>query len=351
MTIRFHIGRFARTLAALLAVSVPVPAAAADMPTITVGLTRGASGAHLPAYIAMEKGFFQREGLKARFVTLSSKALVSAGLAGTVDFVPESSAGAQAALRGAKLVFVVGQSLVSQWAIVTPTTVGSVKDLKGQTLGYGRPGTAGYDEGVMILSRFFGMAPGRDYKIISYRTEPDRLAALINGQIKGALMSYPHAAKAQLRGYEILIKAGQYLPRVGGAIWVRRAFLDGNRPVVEKFIRAIAKSIQFLRTNRKASVPVIQKYFGFQKVAEGQFIWDMLHDQYGPDIPVVLLNKLFDDRRQRLVEAHMWPDGKKLPNPESFVARDLLGKVLRSMGYYLQAPTAPGIITPGKQSG
>ena len=65
----------------------------------------------------MDKGFYKAEGLDASFVTLTGRALVTAGLSGSVDFIPIPSGGAQAALSGAEIRYVVGQSLKSQWLI------------------------------------------------------------------------------------------------------------------------------------------------------------------------------------------------------------------------------------------
>ena len=38
-----------------------------------------------------------------------------------------------------------------------------------------------------MLHRFFHMDVGKDYKVISFQGEPERIAALINGDIQGAL--------------------------------------------------------------------------------------------------------------------------------------------------------------------
>ena len=86
---------------------------------IRVGRTTSGSGFHIPMYVAMEKGFFKGEGLDARYVALSGKALVTAGMTGNIDFVPIPGGGSQASLKGAPLRYVVGQSLISQWAIAT----------------------------------------------------------------------------------------------------------------------------------------------------------------------------------------------------------------------------------------
>ena len=99
---------------------------------IRVGRTTSGSGFHVPLYVAMEKGFFKREGLDARYVALSGRALVTAGMTGDIDFVPIPGGGSQASLKGAPLRYVVGQSLISQWAIVSLKGIKTVEDLKGK---------------------------------------------------------------------------------------------------------------------------------------------------------------------------------------------------------------------------
>lgn len=307
---------------------------------IKVGRTTGGSGFHIPVYLAMDKGFFAKEGLDASWVRMTGKALVTAGIGGAVDFVPIPGGGSQASLKGAPLRYVVGQSLISQWAIVVKQDIKTVADLKGKTLGYGRAGSADYDEGEIALGEFFNLDVGRDYKVISFQAEPERLAALINGSIDGALVSFPHAAKAQVAGFKILLKTGDYLPRVGGTFWVTDKYLKNNRDTVKRFIRAIAKAEQYLKNNKEGSLPVIQKHFGIASAKEAGFIWDTVHDQYGPDIPPGLFRKLFEGRMNRMKSKGLWPKDKPLPDISQYIARDVLTETLLEMGYYLQAPPA-----------
>ena len=88
-------------------------------------------------------------------------------------------------------------------------------------------------------------------------------------------------------------------------------------------------------------MPVIQKYFGIKDAKEAGFIWDNVHDQYGPDIPAPLFQKLFESRRLRMVSRGLWPKEKPLPDIEKFVARDVLNDELRKLGYFLQPPPMP----------
>src|ERR1041385_2252932 len=259
---------------ASLALAAALTTSAAQAQKITVGKTIGGDGFPIPTYIAMDQGFYAQEGLDVTFIAMTGKALVTAALSGNVDFVPIPSGGAQAALSGAEIRYVVGESLKSQWTIVTPKSVNKVEELKAKTIGFGRLGSADYDEGQAVLERFFKMQVGKDYKVISFQAEPERIAALINGDIQAALLSAPHAAKAEGAGMKVLLRTGDYMPRAGGAIWARKSFVDQNPETVKKFIRAIAKAVMYFRSNKEGSVATLKKHLGIDNEKEAGLIWD-----------------------------------------------------------------------------
>jgi ABC-type nitrate/sulfonate/bicarbonate transport system substrate-binding protein len=289
----------------------------------------------------MDRGFFKDEGLDARFVSLVGRPMITAGLSGNLDFVPIPSGGAQAVLKGAKLRYVVGQSLKPQWIIVTGANVNTPQDLKGKTLGYARAGAADYDEGATVMSRFFNMQVGRDYKVISFQGEPERMAALINGDIQGALVSAPRAAAAKKAGLKVLIRTGDYLPRVGGTFWVTEAYFEKNQDAVKKFIRAIARGVTYLRDNKEGSIPSIKEHLGIQSDEEAGVVWDELHNTFGAELPKDLVREVFESRRLDMIAANQWPKDKPLPDPEQYLARDLLEATLKAVNYVPTKLDAP----------
>ena len=74
------------------------------------------------------------------------------------------------------------------------------QDLKGKTVGYGRTGSATTTKRAAVLRRAFNMEVGKDYKVISFQGEPERIAAMVNGDIDAALISVPHAPRAPMPG-------------------------------------------------------------------------------------------------------------------------------------------------------
>jgi len=338
--------RMLRSLAAcaaalILALGLSLDGARSEGSKVRVGKAVGGSGFHIPSYVAMDKGFYQAEGLDAQWVVLQPRALVTAGLSGNVDFVPIPSGGAQAALSGAPITYLVGESLKSQWTIVVPKSIDKVESLKGKTLGYGRPGSADYDEGTLVLARFFHMEAGRDYKIISFQGEADRVGALINGDIQGALISVPHAARAVAAGMKVLLRTGDYVARAGGTFWAPKEYVDSNPETVRKFIRAIARAVMYFRDNKAGSLATLKEHLGIDNEQEAGLVWDELHNAFGAELPEELFREILESRRETMIAARQWPADKPLPDPEQFVARKLLDSTLQEMGYIPTRIDAP----------
>jgi NitT/TauT family transport system substrate-binding protein len=324
--------RVAASMAVLFALQIPT--AGAQMPKIKVGRTVGGSGFHIPSYIAIDKGLFKAEGLDADFIAAQAGVLVRAAIAKEIEFVPIPGGGSEAMLKGAPLVFLVGESLVSQWTITTTPDIKRVEDLRGKTIGLERPGQAAYTEAVVVLGKFFKMEPGKDYKVITFNAEPDRVAALINKSIQGAILSFPHAARAEKEGMKILVKTGDYIPRLGGTFIAHKDLVKEKRDVTKRFIRAMVKANDYVKANKKGTIDVIQKYFEIKDAALAEGIYNQVQNAFGPDIPHDLLKELFESRTTPELG---WPAGKPLPDIEQFVARDLLNEVLKETGK-LNAP-------------
>jgi ABC-type nitrate/sulfonate/bicarbonate transport system substrate-binding protein len=177
------------------------------------------------------------------------------------------------------------------------------------------------------------MEPGKDYKVISFQGEPERIAALVNGDIQGGLLSAPHAAKAKTAGMHAVLRTGDYLPRVGGTVWTTKAYLEKNPETVKKFIRAVAKGVMYFRDNREGSIKTLKEHLGVPTDQEAGFIWDELHNTFGAELPKELFREIFESRRLDMVASGQWAKDKPLPDVEAFLTRDLLESTLKEMHY------------------
>src|SRR5688572_15773728 len=131
-----------------------------------------------------------------------------------------------------------------------------------------RPGAADYDEGVTVLSRFYKMEAGRDYKVISLASEPERIGALLNGDVQGVMVSVAQAPRAVQGGMKIVLRTGDLMPRVGGGFWVTEEYFANSQDTVRRFIRAIAKAVTYFRDNKAGSLATLKEHVGVENDAQ-----------------------------------------------------------------------------------
>jgi NitT/TauT family transport system substrate-binding protein len=321
------------TLAACAVSALSMSGAAEAQTKISIGKVVGGNGLHIPSYVADFAGIFKEEGLEARFISLTGKAQVTAGLTGNLDFVPIPSGGAQAALNGAEIRYVVGQSMSSQWVFVTRGDITKVEDLKGKTIGYGRLGSADYDEGATYLGRFFNMQVGKDYKVIAYQGEPERIPALLNKDIDATMVSAAHAAQAVSMGMKVIAKTSDKMPRVGGTFWSAKAFTEKNPETLKKFTRSIAKAVMYIRANKEGSVKAIKEHLGLTDDKVANAIWDQVSNEFGAELPADQFREIFESRRLDMIAENQWPKDKPLPDPEQFLLRAQMESALKEVNY------------------
>jgi ABC-type nitrate/sulfonate/bicarbonate transport system substrate-binding protein len=169
--------------------------------------------------------------------------------------------------------------------------------------------------------------------VISFQGEAERIAALINGDIAGALISAPRVPQAMKAGLKVLLRTGDYIPRAGGSMWTMKGTVEKNPGTVKKFIRAIARGVMTFRTDKAAGVATLKEQMGIKNEEEAGVVWDQLHNTFGAEIPAKMFAEIFEGRRQAMIAAKQWAADKPLPDPEQWLERKLLESTLKEMNY------------------
>jgi len=300
----------------------------------TLGRTAEPTLAHLPSYVAHENQLFRSEGLSVKMVPLTGRALISAGVKGTIDFVPIEGRGAQAILSGSHLKFIVGQSVMSHAVLAVRKNIKTLDDLKQKNIALGE--IDGFRS--ELLPPLIRIRFGSRWKFHEEPKEMTRIKGLTDDVYQGVFVSPRFAAKAMQQGHRVLAKIGESRPYLSGTIWVRNSYLSKNRSNVAKFVRAIARATQMIHQDKKTVIPVIMKYFNIVDPTEAGHIWEIAKDQFTPDIPPTLVDQLFRDRLALMARRGLLKT-KKTPNSfDRYVARRLLSTTLKDQGYILRPP-------------
>lgn len=210
-----------------------------------------------PFLIAEQEGFFVKEGVDfKRVIGGNTTATTQALVGGSTDIAQMNLVnllGANSA--GADLVVIAGDSTVPIYTLIVHPSIKSYADLKGKRLAVTGP----TDPLNYIFARMLaanGLTPA-DYELIGLGGAPQRLAAVQNGGVAGALVNQPSDFIALASGFNSLGLSTDYVDNFQYTITgARRDWAQKNRPLVVRFLRAYLKACEFFYDpkNKEAAV-------------------------------------------------------------------------------------------------
>jgi ABC-type nitrate/sulfonate/bicarbonate transport system substrate-binding protein len=211
--------------------------------------------------IADREGMFTAEGLDVRWLSVQSSAQLvqqlaagSLNIAGSTALVDPIRAVQQGAAIG--LLRLEGQK--APFALVGKPAIKSIQDLKGKTIMIGGP----KDITRFYLSRMFipnGLKDG-DYDLVYAGATPARFAALKSGAVDAVILFPPFNLFALAEGFSDLGGVVDYAPDLPfSGISVNRTWALANKSIVERYLRAINRAIEFFNTdaNRTRAVALM----------------------------------------------------------------------------------------------
>lgn len=231
---------------------------AAEVPVVTVALVSTSWNTGLPTAVARGAGFFKEEGLEVRPVTLASSGPIMMALlmSGQADFV---IAGAVAILRGiargAPVVVVGGHLNRMSYALMSARGLKTVADLKGKTIGI--TGIGGMGEFTVVESlRRNGLIRDRDFTVLNIEGGPAaRIAALKSGKVHAVPLTPGQRVQAENDGFTVLLDTRETLTEIPSTIVAStREFASSSPDKVVKFLRALAKAMDFIRRDKEKAI-------------------------------------------------------------------------------------------------
>ncbi len=251
------VGGWLLVLVGSRAVAAPSPARGAEEAVVKLGLLRAISNAGI--YIAMDKGYFQEQGIRNEESEFASAGkMVGALTTGELDVATgTASAGLFNAIAqgaGFRIVADKGQAragtgyilLAVRKDLVDSGQIKSVRDLKGRKV-------SDFAKGI-ILSYLLGkMAQEAGLTIhdfdISYLAAPNQLTALATKAIDAAVTVEPWGARFEDRGVGVRFRTPDQVNGLGpvqvAAIIYSGAFIKDRRPVAQRWMDAYLKGCQY----------------------------------------------------------------------------------------------------------
>ncbi len=216
----------------------------------------------LPAWAALEAGYFREQGLDVELGRVAGGAPMLAALQnGDLDM---AYSGAPALVLGylqglETQIFGTLTSTLESIIFVRPE-VQSVEDLRGKSIGVSN--ILGItDIAARLGLQRLGLTP--DVDVFSRQTGGmgESLAALDAGVVAGVSLGAPASFEARKRGYRALIDVSQLgIPFMGASVGAPKRVLAERPTVAERTIRALAQSMSRIQTDREFAIDMLVKY-------------------------------------------------------------------------------------------
>lgn len=239
---------------------------------ITLGLTTRNGSTSLPYVVAEEKGLFKAEGLNVIVVIMQNQVVVNGVVSRHVDYGGTFSNFVGAAMSGAPVKIVMSVMDGADHFLVTSPNVKRVEDLKGKTFGISSFGGTPHSEAIAIL-RKHGMNPEKDVTFLQVGGSSARYLSLESGTIHAAMLVPPFNQFAKKRGFNQLLGFNDIMSMPVGGLAVHTQRMKEKPDEIVKMIRALIKSLEYIRARKSDILAMIDKQWGVKEA-------DMREDMY-----------------------------------------------------------------------
>ena len=228
-----------------------------------------------PLWLAQKLGYFDREGLDVQIVVMRGTPITLQALA--TESIYAANVGTDGVITAVDkgLDFAMVGSLLNNlsMSVVAAKPYKSFDDLRGKTIG-SQTLTTGTGFALRLVLRAHGLEFPRDYQILNVGGVTDRYLALQSGQIAATPLSVPLDNDAKQKGFNVIGYFADDLPTYFfNPYIVKRSWAEKNRPLVVRYMTAIAQTHRWLFDNRDAACGYLSKEMSMT-VENCRFAWE-----------------------------------------------------------------------------
>lgn len=241
-----------------LVVALPAPAQQKKPPRIRAAYS-AISAAMLPAWVAKERGLFDKHGLDVELVYVAAGSkLLPALLSGEFAFAVLGSQGVDAALAGGEVVYVAAGLERLVFYLFANPAIRRVEELRGKRIGATRLNAAS-DFAARTALRLHGLEPMKDATILYVGGIPEILTAIIAGSVDAGTISPPTSLKARKAGLRQLADLSG-IPYVQSAVLTTKVYAARNEAATGSFVKAWTEAIAVIHREKAFTSRVIGQY-------------------------------------------------------------------------------------------
>jgi NitT/TauT family transport system substrate-binding protein len=224
----------------------------------------------MPFYFAQDKGFFEKEGLKAEIIQIRSNLQVAGVVAGELDFMSGVGTAIDAIRKGLPLKVVAVLYRAPLFSLVTGTSINQLRELEGKKVGVSRIGSESHNAAVWMLSQ-----NGVDVKKVTFMQTGSTTVSMIGLQqnsLEASVLSPPFTGEMVLQGFKVLAKTGDVVEAPFNGMVTSRDRLHSRPERIRGTLKAMLESFRRIKQDRRGTIEYIQQSFKVNsKIAENSY--------------------------------------------------------------------------------
>ncbi|HEY7715100.1 MAG TPA: ABC transporter substrate-binding protein [Candidatus Binatia bacterium] len=235
------------------------------------------TGGFIHLYSALFNRLFDKYGVQIEHVTLRGGVVSLAALsADEIQFIycsadpmiPRIAAGADAKLIGSTVVGL-------PWVLVGRKEIRRPQDLKGKTIAVSRPGGLTDRLAKSVMKKF--NLTTQDVKLmhIGGTGQLEPYNAMVQGLTQATFLTPPLDVRAKRDGFALIYNLNQLdTPAIYSSIFTNQKSLKERRPLVQRFVAALAEAVYFLEMNPEKGKAALAKVLAVddQEVLQSAYV-------------------------------------------------------------------------------
>jgi ABC-type nitrate/sulfonate/bicarbonate transport system substrate-binding protein len=235
----------------------------------------------LPAFVALEKGFYKREGLDAELVSVRTAVTAVQALMGNqIHFILTIGPQMPAVWEGSDIVLLAQQVGRPTFSLVVTPDIQKISDLKGKKIGVSFGGST--FSGTKALLELNKINSEKDVQYINIPGSTPKVAAMKQGLISAALLAPPSDYVAVKAGFKRLVNlADVFKDTAFTGLAATGKMVKENPQFVKRMVRAVVRGVLHTRDYPEDAIQTMVKHFRMEREASTD-AYDLIKESLNP---------------------------------------------------------------------
>jgi ABC-type nitrate/sulfonate/bicarbonate transport system substrate-binding protein len=249
----------------LVLITVLVVGAGNARAEVVRGAYPSANVQFLPAFVALDKGFYKGEGLDAELISVrSAVTAVQALLGNQIHFIFSVGPQMPSIWEGADIILLAQMIGRPTFSLMVTPDVQKVADLKGKKIGVSFGGST--FAGTKAVLEHYKLNSEKDVQYVSIPGSQPKIAAMQQGIIQAALLAPPSDYVALKAGFKRLVKLADLFKDTSfTGLAATGKTIKENPQFVKRMVRAIVRGVIHTRDYPDDAVQTMVKHWHMER--------------------------------------------------------------------------------------